>query len=599
MSSGDQGTRRIGCARRRLGVAGRVAVTIGLAVVASAPVGHAQARSRPHGAPHDWSHRLLVASRFGPDLDKGISSDWRTYNKHVRIDQAIQARDAREPLIDWWNVARRHVRPQPPQKGGAKLDWSLQTGGYGSVVGDPAKYSFDITTSSCADVIYFTVNQPGTATAVNVIAITNPYAPCPGNPLGVTPTVKFGIQLPYGTATSAVPSLDGTVLYVLESRPSANGGAILHAINVNKITANPGTYNFGTKVWSNAHVLATTPTGASSEQLFQLTFAGVTNNVSSPYLDYSGNQIFFGDSSGKVHRVMNTQTVAASEDTTRFPVACGSQQLQPPVFASSTVITNQVVVTSADGFLYRIDTTAPGIGRLTCIAAMQGGAGTTQGAAGGLAAPIVDVTNNQIIVTTGIDHIYGVQGVGTFRLNFAAGEAFTSGAFLGNPDGMAPQAPTMDNAFWTTNTGSLYVPGTPSAGGDTYLIRIPYNGGVGTASGFAALHRSGAASSVPTTSVTEFLTGSAVANPDFVFIGGGGGSYLFMNRIASGFAGADGAPVAVASSFAVPGGVASGIVVDNNTTKNTGTTATANIYFGTVGIAATVQSTIVQLAQQF
>ena len=40
-----------------------------------------------------------------------------------------------------------------------------------------------------------------------------------------------------------------------------------------------------------------------------------------------------------------------------------------------------------------------------------------------------------------------------------------------------------------------------------------------------------------TTSVTEFLTGSALANPDFVFIGGSGGSYSFVNRIASNFNG--------------------------------------------------------------
>jgi hypothetical protein len=601
MNGGDQAMRSTGRARKRLGVAGRIAVTIGLAVVASAPVGRAQARSSPRGAPYDWSHRLLVASRFSPDLDKGISSDWRTFNKHVRIEQAIQARDAQAPLFDWWNVGRRYVRPQPPSRGGgAKLDWSLQTGGYGSVVGDPAKYSFDITAAHCSDVIYYSVNQPGSASAVNVIAITNPYATCPGNASGVTPTVKFGIQLPYGTATSVVPSLDGTILYVLESRPSVNGGVILHAINVNKITSNPGSYNFVTKVWSNAHVLATAPTGASSEQLFQLTFTGVTNNVSSPYLDYTGNQIFFGDASGKVHRVLNTQSAAASEDITKFPVACGSQQLQPPVFASSAVITNQVVVTSADGFVYRIDTNAPGAGKFTCIAAMQGGAGTSQGAAGGLAPPVVDVSNNQIIVATGNANGYGVQGVGTFGLNFAANSAFTSGAFLGWPDGMAPRAPSMDNAFWTTNSGNLYAPGTPSNGGDTYLIRIPYASGVaGTASGFAALHNNGTASSVQATSVTEFLTGSAVANPDFVFVGGGGGSYLFVNRISSNFGGSDGGAKAVDGFFAVPGGVSSGIVIDTNTAATTGTTATANIYFGTAGIASTVQSTIVQLAQQF
>ena len=128
--------------------------------------------------------------------------------------------------------------------------------------------------------IYFTVDQAGSASAVNVIAITNAYAGCTGNATGATPTVKFGIALPYGTATSAVPSLDGTVLYVIESRPSANGGPILHAINVNNITTNPGAYNFTTNTWTQTHTLSASPIGtASSEQLFQLTYAGITNNV--------------------------------------------------------------------------------------------------------------------------------------------------------------------------------------------------------------------------------------------------------------------------------------------------------------------------------
>ena len=43
------------------------------------------------------------------------------------------------------------------------LDWNLKTGGYGSVVGYPAKFSFDIAASNCTDEIYFTVDQPGSA----------------------------------------------------------------------------------------------------------------------------------------------------------------------------------------------------------------------------------------------------------------------------------------------------------------------------------------------------------------------------------------------------------------------------------------------------
>ena len=49
----------------------------------------------------------------------------------------------------------------------------------GAVVGSPAKYNFDISASNCTDVMYFTVDQAGTASTVNVIAITNSYAGCP------------------------------------------------------------------------------------------------------------------------------------------------------------------------------------------------------------------------------------------------------------------------------------------------------------------------------------------------------------------------------------------------------------------------------------
>jgi hypothetical protein len=552
-----------------------------------------QAKAAPRGVPHDWSHRHVIASQFGPDNGAAVSRDWRTYFKHTKLEQARQARLARGSFADWLNTLAGGKHTTTATDDATHLDWSLQTGGFGSVVGDPAKYSFDMSTWSCSDVIYFSVDQAGAASTVNVIAITNAYASCPGNSTGTTPTVKFGIRLGTGTATSIVPSLDGSVIYVFESRTAGNGGVILHAINVNNITTNVGTYNFGTKVWSNAHSLAA-PTGLStSEQLFQVTFAGTSNNVSSPYLDYDNNQIFFGDSAGKIHRVKNVNTTAAAEDKTTFPVSCGTAQLTSPVF-----VNGQVIVTSANGFLYRIDTTKPT--PYSCIASVQGGAGTAFGASGGLASPVVDITNNQIIVVTGHDANFGYKGIGTFNLMFAAGENYTSGAVIGAADGIAPQTPTMDDDFWTNNSGSLYVPGSPMAGGDTYLVRLPYNGLVGTAAGYAALHHSGVTkSSVQTGSVTEFLTGSSLSNPDFIFVGGRGGAYLFMNRISSNFAGADTAPVAVASSFAVPGGVASGVVIDTNSTSVTGATAKANIYFGTVGIASTTQSTIVQLAQQF
>ena len=131
---------------------------------------------------------------------------------------------------------------------------------------------------------------------------------------------------------------------------------------------------------------------ATSEQLFQLTFAGVTNNVASPYLDYDTNQLFFGDSGGRIHRVTNVNTTAAVaryRRTSRCPAA--RAPLQSPVF-----VNGQVIVTSADGRLYRINTDRSRavhlhrVGRRAAPAPAIGG--------GGLSAPVVDVTNNKILV---------------------------------------------------------------------------------------------------------------------------------------------------------------------------------------------------------
>lgn len=567
----------------------QLGVVAGSVAIAASSLGHAQGRKTPRGAPRDWSHSRLLASRFGPDLDAGISKDWRTYNKHVLREQALAAK-APEPLADFFSELFKKLKPEPAKDPKAPhLDWFLNTGGYAAVVGDPAKYSFDIGSANCADVIYFTVNQAGGATTPNVIAITNPYSICPGNATGTTPTVKWALRMTSGTATSAVPSLDGSVLYVLESRA---GSTLLHAINVNNITTTPGTYDFNTAAWTSTHTLSSSPIGtAASEQLFELTFATAVNNASSPYLDYSTNQIFFGDSAGRVHRVINTHLASASEYTSNgFPVACGASQLTSPVF-----VNNQVIVSSANGFLYRVDLNlAP---PYASIRSVQGGAG---GVDGGLTPPMVDITNNKIIIASGRAFLGPVKGIGTVDLMFAAGANQTSGVALGASDGFVAMMPAFDDAFWSTNNGFAYALGAPGGGGDTYLIKIPYNGAFAAPTGFASLRHTGGATGVQATSVTEFLTASSQANKDFIYVGASGGTYNFINRLTAGFAGADGAPVGVAGSFAAPGGVSSGIVIDNRTNYQITTgLSTANIYYGTKGVAATTQSRIVQLNQEF
>jgi hypothetical protein len=574
-----------------------VLVSLGLALAATAIHGQAENRVARRGGPRDWSANRVIATRFGPDLDANVDRDWRTYMKHAQLERA---RANRAERLDWLGVLTRGVMKKPAPVNGSKLDWNLATGGYGSVIGSPAKYSSSISVASCSDVIYFTVDQAGAAAIVNTVAITNPYGFCPGNAGGTTPTVKFGLAMAYGTATSVVPSLDGTVLYVLESRPSAQGGVILHAINVNNITVNKGAYNFTTGVWSGARSLSTATFGATSEQLFQITYTGVTNNNASPYLDYATNQMFFGDSAGRIHRIINVDKTSATRDTTHFPVQCGTAALQSPVF-----VNGQVITTSADGKIYRIDmtkTVPTGLNPWPCIASGEGGDGTSAGVGGGLSAPVIDVSNSNIIVAS--NSAFGVRGVGVFDLMFTSTSPLIGGVALGPPStSIAPQAPSFDEAFWSTNNGNMYVPGAPTNGSGTYLVRVPYNGTtVGNPAGYATLRSSGGAQTVATSPVTEFLTASTLGNPDFIFVGGATGNYRYMNRISSSFGGSDGSPVAMANWFQPVGGggVSSGIVIDTRTAAMTGTTATANIYFGTIGVASSLtQSRIIQLAQGF
>lgn len=559
----------------------------GVLALGAMPLSVAESQARPRlGRPLDWSHAHLVASRGGLDRGLNLYADWRTLFRHLEMDQA-------QPLDFGPQQRRRRRRRRPKPTTEIHLDWAINTGGGGTVFSFPAKYSFDISASNCSDVIYFGVDQAGAAATVNVMAVTNPYAGCLGNPAGATPTIKFGIALPATTARlSPVLSLDGTVLYQMEA---AAGGVILHAINVNNITTNPGTYNFGTGIWTATHTLAAPTGGPGSEQLFEMTFAGVTDVRSSPYLDYTNNQIFFGDSAGNVHRVINVNTTTASEDTTDFPVACGTAELRDPVFAGG-----QVFVTSADGRLYRIDMS--GAPPYTCVASAAVGIGI---GAGDLTSPVVDVTNSKVIVVTARDASSAWQ-MALFAMNFASGASPLSSAVIGKENGFFARLPTFDDAFLTTNTGNVYVGGTPSGGGKAYLIRVPYNGSAFSApAGFALLgdvSGTGASGNGQQSHATAFLTASLLANPDFVYIGGVK-EYNFINRIRSGFAGTDAAPVAMDSSFAgvggTDGGIDSGIIIDNRTGTVTGAMATANIYYGTQGKAGTFDSRVVQLAQQF
>ena len=108
-----------------------------------------------------------------------------------------------------------------------------------------------------------------------------------------------------------------------------------------------------------------------------------------------------------------------------------------------------------------------------------------------------DVTNTNIIVVNNNANGSLVRTVGMFDVSFASGASWASSAFIGLGNAtIAPQPPSFDDAFWSTNNGNIYAPGAPSTGAGTYLIRVPYNGtAVSAAAGYAQIesHRHDAA----------------------------------------------------------------------------------------------------------
>ena len=110
------------------------AAALMLAVVeltSSAPAPRAGAAGRVTGR-----IGMSIAAHSGPDGDRNIGRNWRTYLKHQQLDAA---RASRDPFQDWLDKFFPRDRKPQPETQSSHLDWNLQTGGIGSVVGYPAE----------------------------------------------------------------------------------------------------------------------------------------------------------------------------------------------------------------------------------------------------------------------------------------------------------------------------------------------------------------------------------------------------------------------------------------------------------------------------
>ena len=112
-----------------------VAAAFVLLLLSQVIVRTGRAQERLSG-PRDWSYRHVVAARSGPDGDRNIPRNWRTRAAHAQIDASLGSRDYFQDWLDRFTNRARKPKNQP-----AHLDWSLRTGGFGNVIGDPAMTS--------------------------------------------------------------------------------------------------------------------------------------------------------------------------------------------------------------------------------------------------------------------------------------------------------------------------------------------------------------------------------------------------------------------------------------------------------------------------
>ncbi len=471
-------------------------------------------------------------------------------------------------------VQSRLVRrgPRRFQRRTFVTDWSYpSTGGLGgSVVGSPAKFNFDITAPpSCTnDILYVPINVAGGPAKANLIALRNLYTNPSGTGAcaGLTgPTILWTLGFSGTMQASPVLSLDGTILFVVESRST---GAIVHAIPTGSVTCpgggctltNPGTV---TDLWS-----ATLSGGAN-------------DTISSPFIRFtftSPNQdeLFLGDDAGFVHRFTNILTSSGAEVVNgTWPVSVSVFQLGSP---SVNPNTGNVFVGSADGILHRVVISTGAVTNSTAI-------GGSSPFGGIVDAPVIDVANQRVLVTSGNFGSGLAALLAQFPENFASGASPTIQKILG-PGGIANMhRPAFDDAFFTTGSGFTYVGGLSTDGSDTIILRYPYSNasGLGTPAASVSLTNTGTPAGGETSPVTVFR--NANSGFEFAYISGLASAEQFVNRINT-------ADFTAVVNFDPQLGGTSPIIIDN-----IGTGAEqSNIYFGRRSGAS---SRVVKLLQQF
>jgi len=518
--------------------------------------------------PEDWSHRHLV---FTPP--SSIEQAWKLQQEprfwHQVLSRIASARQQDED--DAADFVGRHGGHGHGRKNLEHPDWgmSLLSGGKAGAGVYPAKFTFDINaTPSCTnDYVAFTTSLAGSSTQPSIVAFDELYS-TQGSVGGLCSQNGSSVKWAYNTGTGTVltsPVLagDGSKIAYVETAAS---GAILHILKWKPGAAatvqgtlnapsTPDTTLTAGQAWN------TTNCPAANSCVVNIAFSGAAQDTrSSPFYNYSTDELYVGDNSGNVHKFTGVFNGTPAEAGAPWPVLPSGNKniLSSPVFDSAT---SKVFVADSGGLLFSISST----GTVTTSNRVAFRSGFVDG-------PIVDSSAAKVYVFGSADtnSANTNAAVWQFSTGFAAGD---SGIEIQLGAGVAAASNTFfggsfDNIYFTSAnsaspTGNLYVCGNP--GGNATLYRVPITANVmGTASVMTTAMSTASTTCSPITEIsngsTDWIFVSVQASPNILPPIGcpalASGCVMSFNVTAGT------TPAATAATAAASGGT-SGIVVDN------------------------------------
>lgn len=427
------------------------------------------ASPRQQGLPTDWSHRHVIFSQPSTDAQAAaVMHDpryWQQWNRE---------HFARSLNVDRVGLSNRG---QFATAGTSHGDWS-QNLGNGANAGAgvyPAKYSFKITSATCAgivgvgpDYVVFTTGLLGTSGQASIVAFDNLYSGC----TGIVPTVYWAFNTGGQVLTSPTISGDGTQVAFVQTTGGIADLVLLKWAPGGTVSGPVTLVGVANAAYSNC-----TAPCMTTVRLRDSSSVPTDDTTSSVFPDYTHDVIWVGGARGWLHKITGVfRGTPAEVNTGGFPV-----QVRNTTFTSSPIYdfsSNNVFIGDASGFLYRVTNTSPPV--VTASRQLDFGTGL-------IAAPAVDSTASKIYVFSSSDGTTNCPGATPCAAVFQLATNFGAGAT--GPEiavGVSQVAPPNPNPMFeggfdstylasVNATGNVYVCG--NTGGVPTLYRIPINAG--------------------------------------------------------------------------------------------------------------------------